>query len=105
MGLLETGGLALAFAAVADLMITGGAAISSIYSLAAEGSAGLVNAMDIPQLDLFSLMGGETATQATIAADPCLASGGHYHGSLCHYGGDIPFSSSPAVDNGVLKLK
>lgn len=88
------GGLTFVFAMVAaDMVMAGGLGMIGAHGLVVDGGLSLGQELGVPQVDWLNL--GDNVINGNwdqifldASTDPCLAAGGHYHGSFCHYGSD-----------------
>ena len=90
MSFLKTGALSVAFMVAADVALAGGMGMVGIHSFVVEGGASLGEALNIPQIDWTHLWEEWELQTINPETDPCLSTGGHYHGDFCHYGPDGP---------------
>lgn len=98
---LVAGSLTLGFMLVADMAMAGGLGMIGAHGFIVDGGAFLGEAWNVPQLDWFNLWENGDVSFLDTQTDPCLAAGGHYHGSTCHVGTDN-FAANHALNNGPL---
>ena len=92
MNLVQCSGLAFVFMAAADIAMAGGLGMIGVHGAVVDGGAAMGEALGVPQLDWFDLWENGEISFLEAETDPCLSSGGHYHGNTCH----VPGVSEPA---------